>query len=64
MPRPQMSIPNRADKPQVTGYEDAAGLATCLKDSEIVIIPAGVPRKPGMTRDGWSTSIESYPIGY
>jgi len=27
------------------------GLATCLKGSDLVVIPAGVPRKPGMTRD-------------
>ncbi|KAJ5232114.1 malate dehydrogenase mitochondrial precursor [Penicillium chermesinum] len=36
----------------VTGYNpDAAGLADALKGSEIILIPAGVPRKPGMTRD-------------
>ena len=36
----------------VTGYQpDAAGLRDCLKGSEIILIPAGVPRKPGMTRD-------------
>jgi len=27
------------------------GLAKALKDAQIVVIPAGVPRKPGMTRD-------------
>lgn len=27
------------------------GLQKALKDSDIVVIPAGVPRKPGMTRD-------------
>ncbi|CDK29805.1 unnamed protein product [Kuraishia capsulata CBS 1993] len=27
------------------------GLAKALKDSDLVIIPAGVPRKPGMSRD-------------
>jgi malate dehydrogenase len=27
------------------------GLAKCLKGADLVIIPAGVPRKPGMTRD-------------
>ncbi|SCU98673.1 LAFA_0G19504g1_1 [Lachancea sp. 'fantastica'] len=26
-------------------------LATCLRDATLVVIPAGVPRKPGMTRD-------------
>ena len=28
------------------------GLKECLEGSDIVLIPAGVPRKPGMTRDG------------
>ncbi|KAI9657223.1 MAG: Malate dehydrogenase, cytoplasmic [Alyxoria varia] len=39
-------------KSVVKGYDpDAAGLNDCLDGSEIVLIPAGVPRKPGMTRD-------------
>lgn len=39
-------------KSNVKGYEPtASGLASALKDAEIVLIPAGVPRKPGMTRD-------------
>ncbi|KAI5779321.1 malate dehydrogenase [Geopyxis carbonaria] len=39
-------------KSTVTGYQpDAAGLEAALKGAEIVLIPAGVPRKPGMTRD-------------
>ncbi|KAK3390672.1 lactate/malate dehydrogenase [Podospora didyma] len=39
-------------KSTVTGYEATpSGLANALKGSEIVLIPAGVPRKPGMTRD-------------
>ncbi|KAI0868234.1 malate dehydrogenase [Hypoxylon argillaceum] len=39
-------------KSTVKGYEPtAAGLAAALKGSEVVVIPAGVPRKPGMTRD-------------
>ncbi|KAL0466348.1 mitochondrial precursor [Neurospora intermedia] len=39
-------------KSTVKGYEPtASGLADALKGSEIVLIPAGVPRKPGMTRD-------------
>jgi NAD-dependent malate dehydrogenase len=37
--------------PQVTGLSGAANLEEALKDSTIVVIPAGVPRKPGMTRD-------------
>ena len=40
-------------KSVVTGYQpDADGLKKALTGSEIVLIPAGVPRKPGMTRDG------------
>lgn len=37
----------------VKGYspEDADGLKNSLQGTDIVIIPAGVPRKPGMTRD-------------
>lgn len=31
--------------------EDQTALADALKGTDIVIIPAGVPRKPGMTRD-------------
>ncbi|KJZ78668.1 Malate dehydrogenase [Hirsutella minnesotensis 3608] len=39
-------------KSTVKGYEAGPkGLAACVKDAEIVLIPAGVPRKPGMTRD-------------
>lgn len=37
----------------VTGYDPTpSGLRDALKGSEVVLIPAGVPRKPGMTRDG------------
>ena len=40
-------------KSNVTGFQpDADGLKKALTGSEIVLIPAGVPRKPGMTRDG------------
>ncbi|MCJ1309295.1 Malate dehydrogenase, cytoplasmic [Agyrium rufum] len=38
-------------KSTVKGYADAAGLKEALTGAEIVLIPAGVPRKPGMTRD-------------
>lgn len=45
---------------KVVGYQPGdEGLAACLKGTEVVVIPAGVPRKPGMTRDGtcdWLTS--------
>jgi malate dehydrogenase len=37
----------------VTGYDPTpSGLKEALAGSEVVLIPAGVPRKPGMTRDG------------
>ncbi|KAI9501917.1 Malate dehydrogenase, cytoplasmic [Coemansia spiralis] len=37
----------------VTGYtaKDKDGLEKALEGAELVVIPAGVPRKPGMTRD-------------
>ncbi|KAH7568814.1 hypothetical protein JRO89_XS06G0055400 [Xanthoceras sorbifolium] len=35
----------------VAGYAGEEQLAQALEGSDIVIIPAGVPRKPGMTRD-------------
>ncbi|KAF2401944.1 malate dehydrogenase [Trichodelitschia bisporula] len=39
-------------KSTVKGYDPTnAGLRDALTGAEIVIIPAGVPRKPGMTRD-------------
>ena len=37
--------------PQVTAYTGADELAGALTGADLVIIPAGVPRKPGMTRD-------------
>jgi lactate/malate dehydrogenase, NAD binding domain len=37
----------------VSGYDPTpSGLREALNGSDIVLIPAGVPRKPGMTRDG------------
>ncbi|KOB77995.1 Malate dehydrogenase [Operophtera brumata] len=36
---------------QVTGYKGADQLGLAIKDADVVVIPAGVPRKPGMTRD-------------
>jgi len=38
-------------KAKVTGHMGDAQLAECVKDADVVLIPAGVPRKPGMTRD-------------
>lgn len=36
---------------KVSDFTGASELADCLKGADIVVIPAGVPRKPGMTRD-------------
>nr|BAQ25458.1 malate dehydrogenase [Diplonema papillatum] len=36
---------------KVSGFVGDAQLRDALKDRDVVIIPAGVPRKPGMTRD-------------
>ena len=35
----------------MSGHSGADSLPEALKDADLVIIPAGVPRKPGMTRD-------------
>jgi len=36
---------------KVTGFIGKEQLNACLKGCDVVVIPAGVPRKPGMTRD-------------
>ena len=36
---------------EVKGFVGKDQLEASLEGSEIVVIPAGVPRKPGMTRD-------------
>lgn len=36
---------------QVTAHQGPDELGACLKGCDVVVIPAGVPRKPGMTRD-------------
>lgn len=36
---------------RVFDFTGASELGNCLKDVDVVVIPAGVPRKPGMTRD-------------
>lgn len=36
---------------QVEGFTGPGELAAALKGVDLVIIPAGIPRKPGMTRD-------------
>ena len=36
---------------QVTAHTGVESLPEAVKGADLVIIPAGVPRKPGMTRD-------------
>ncbi|KAF7143675.1 hypothetical protein RHSIM_Rhsim05G0214500 [Rhododendron simsii] len=36
---------------QTLDFTGASELGNCLKGVDVVVIPAGVPRKPGMTRD-------------
>jgi hypothetical protein len=36
---------------QVTGFTGPESLGAALYGCQLVVIPAGVPRKPGMTRD-------------
>jgi malate/lactate dehydrogenase len=56
------SGPPFAEIYKVKGYgATPSELAAALKGSEIVLIPAGVPRKPGMTRDG---TFDSFPVGW
>lgn len=38
-------------KAKVTGHLGPESLRACLEGCDVVVIPAGVPRKPGMTRD-------------
>lgn len=35
----------------VKGYAGESAMATALEGADVVVIPAGVPRKPGMSRD-------------
>ncbi|KAJ3190783.1 malate DEHYDROGENASE, NAD-dependent, partial [Dinochytrium kinnereticum] len=36
---------------KVSGFKGAEGLAEAISGADIIVVPAGVPRKPGMTRD-------------
>lgn len=36
---------------KVTGHVGNESMAAALQDCDVVVVPAGVPRKPGMTRD-------------
>jgi malate dehydrogenase len=46
-------------KAKVTGHEGPDELPAALKDADYVIVPAGMPRKPGMTRDDLFTANAS-----
>ncbi len=35
----------------MTGFAGAEQLADAIKGSDVVVIPAGVPRKPGLSRN-------------
>lgn len=45
----------------MTGHLPPDGLPVALKDADIVVIPAGVPRKPGMVSHG-DYSSHSLPV--
>lgn len=50
--RPDRQISHINTPSIVTGYDkENDGLTKTLKGADLVIIPAGVPRKPGMSRD-------------
>lgn len=52
-------------KSTVKGYNPGeSGLKEALTGAEIVLIPAGVPRKPGMTRDGKTAQAEFLEIAF
>ncbi len=36
---------------KVTGFKGAESVEAALKGCDVIVVPAGVPRKPGMTRD-------------
>merc|ERR1712158_335484 len=47
----QLNLFDIVGTPAVAGFQGPDQLADCLTGMDVVIIPAGVPRKPGMTRD-------------
>ncbi|XP_011806526.1 PREDICTED: malate dehydrogenase, mitochondrial-like isoform X2 [Colobus angolensis palliatus] len=50
-PRVAADLSHMETKAVVKGYLGPEQLPDCLKGCDVVVIPAGVPRKPGMTRD-------------
>ena len=51
MPRGAADLSHIKTRANVKGYLGPEQLLHCLKGCDVVVIPAGVPRKPGMTRD-------------
>ena len=51
-------------KAVTTGFVGADQLEASLVGAEIVVIPAGVPRKPGMTRYDLDSLISSGTVYY
>jgi hypothetical protein len=45
------AVPDAYLGARTQGYAGDDQLAEALKGADVIIIPAGVPRKPGMTRD-------------
>ncbi|XP_037903776.1 malate dehydrogenase, mitochondrial-like [Hermetia illucens] len=57
---PVLSLSHIDRNRSVKGYVGAEQVADCFKGADGVVIPAGVPRKPGRTRGDWfnnNTSI-------
>jgi malate dehydrogenase len=48
---------------KVQGYTGMDSISTALNGSKVVVIPAGVPRKPGMTRDDLFNTNASIVMG-
>ena len=57
-----MTLPVADSTWQSQGFEKD-NLADALRGADLVIIPAGVPRKPGMTRDDLF-KVKSLPCMY
>lgn len=49
--RPRHKSPEDSCMSYLQGFAGPESLGEALKGCHLVIIPAGVPRKPGMTRD-------------
>lgn len=48
---------------KVTGHVGTEEIGNALKGCKVVVIPAGVPRKPGMTRDDLFNTNASIVVG-